>query len=1223
MRDLPFFVPKNGFAGIAYDPLPARLSEMEEYKGLSEQDLQDIAYDETIAEMSETILTDTDAAQRLSRQIYKQDKGLWEKIKDFFTGLVEKLRNAYRDSDPDSEIGRLLKRAVQDNTEIAQAWADAVAEAGENYQLQDWQISKSVTGDVRHSLRRNGELQEKADKQNQKSGYVSDRVMAEAAEVRNAIAKIMLDPELQESMGLPADVEGNTFFPDSSYGGTEENTTICPRSMGAEALLDAVSDLIGRPLTVDEQIIVSQEMQNLTANPECVYCYVATDRKAYRDFLGNYIEQRDWVVKNAARYSDTKTYSQEQVAGMTEKEKQDSLYVRFLNGRKATKNMASRYNQWLNLSRSGKPMLQASDLTSISRLEALRAENFKGISKDMAAQIKDAMRYAQSASWAKKRVGYTAYNGHILGWKQSRIDSLNSQYGLRMYSFSDFSPAFILENMQMVTDAATKGLKMLAYTKDMNFVKIFAKTGMNINVSCFGFEVGGNVYENNLQGANWAEAQKLRAENPNVGVVFVTYNDAMTKWAMRQDWVDVVIPYHLVRTGTKVAEAFGFTNYTDISGDKKITESWVKGQDEAHITPPMHENNLEKYLKACEENHLTPRFQKFLDDPSMRPYYMKLVNETRRSAQDTPTVQPVFNQRAAEAALADMRREGGYFQPIGGSVDRMVDIALEISEKLQNRQLQDGQKKNAREGVRYSVRNNAAQYDYSKSFEEQVEDYKSGLIPKGDTLLVGKTPEVFLGIGMNALPVTINTTHVDYALNGTKDFDHHLGEALLKQLPEAIKKPVAIMTSGTKNGSSIVAMLEVRHNGKQVIMPVAIDGFGKQNGIVIDSNAITSIYGKNNSISKVLSDAISQENNGQFKLFYLDENKATALLQEARVPMPKNPATHDGGFIHSITDSNSPVKQKIGSVTESQQFKRWFGDWQNDPANASKVVNGDGTPKRLYRYTNLEDTVIKPDYRGAIWMADNDWVTSQYGNRNDVLYANIRNPYVHNVTGTDFSEETALVNARKGGHDGLVINFMFTGENNSYYKFMLENVPDTNAQGVLSSIVGNSEGLAKQNETISEFDRRMKENGNIGYSYYAVFDQKNVKSATDNIGTFDKNSPDIRFSDRNSQSRQVERLERKNAELKAQAEYLRQVVKIQKSGNKAHILDRNSVNAIGKGLMESVNAKGSEFGKVLNDFYRALGTEDMSYEAMQDRAGELADWLLEHHLHPTDPMLYS
>lgn len=36
---------------------------------------------------------------------------------------------------------------------------------------------------------------------------------------------------------------------------------------------------------------------------------------------------------------------------------------------------------------------------------------------------------------------------------------------------------------------------------------------------------------------------------------------------------------------------------------------------------------------------------------------------------------------------------------------------------------------------------------------------------------------------------------------------------------------------------------------------------------------------------------------------------------------------------------------KISENTQSQQFKWWFGDWQNDPAKASKVVNEDGTPK--------------------------------------------------------------------------------------------------------------------------------------------------------------------------------------------------------------------------------------------------------------------------------------
>ena len=682
-------------------------------QGNTEQSVKRTEYGEFVAAVSDDILKNTDPVLWSEEDKEKAIIAAREALAKFGEIVVyditdNQFGNICRVSTEQMRSGKLLPMTSSNYKGVG--IGDVLMGAGKNQYSVSVYVGKTQTGDnvfcgvrdikptqftvvegrrraaappdVRHSLRMNGELQTKAEALNRKNGFVADDVMAKASEVRNAIASIMLDPELQDALGLPPDIAGNTFFEDSSYGGSEENTTVCPRSMGAEALLDAVSDLLGRPLTVDEQIIVSQEMQNLTANPECVYCYVATDRKAYREFLGKYVEQRDWVIRNLSKYSDTKTYSAKQIADMTAEQKKNSLYVQFLDGRKPTKNMASRFTLWLRANNSGN-LLQMSDLASISRLDALQAEDFAGLDKDMAAQVKDAMRYAQSASWAKKRVGYTAYNGHILNWSQKRIDNLNSQYGLRMYSFSDFSPAFILENMQMVTDASTKGLKMLAYTKDLNFVKIFAKTGMNINVSCFGFEVGGNVYENNLQGAAWAEAQKLREQNPNVGVVFVTYNDAMTKWAMQQDWVDVVIPYHLVRTGTKVAEAFGFTNYTDISGDKKITESWVKGKDAAHITPPMHNNDLNTYLKACEENHLAPRFQKFLNDPALRPFYMKLVNETRRSAQETPTVQPVFDQRAAEISLQDMRNQGGYFQPIGGSVDRMMEIAMEISGKLQ------------------------------------------------------------------------------------------------------------------------------------------------------------------------------------------------------------------------------------------------------------------------------------------------------------------------------------------------------------------------------------------------------------------------------------------------------------------------------------------------------------------------------------------------------------
>ena len=65
----------------------------------------------------------------------------------------------------------------------------------------------------------------------------------------------------------------------------------------------------------------------------------------------------------------------------------------------------------------------------------------------------------------------------------------------------------------------------------------------------------------------------------------------------------------------------------------------------------------------------------------------------------------------------------------------------------------------------------------------------------------------------------------------------------------------------------------------------------------------------------------------------------------------------NNGFVHSIRESGSPVKPKFGNVTESQQFKRWFGDWQNHPESASKVVNKDGTPKVVYHQTENEFSI--------------------------------------------------------------------------------------------------------------------------------------------------------------------------------------------------------------------------------------------------------------------------
>lgn len=615
------------------------------------------ALEEVVADGCEMMLRDSKAV----RQLAEENRTLFEKVRDWMKKFFESLRKAFEGVEavhPESihmmenyagELQKLWDEAFTAAVKNAKEGALGTAHAD----LKAADTLMNPTQEAAFSLRDNEKFQENAEKKNEALGLVPVNVMRSAAEARSQIAEIMRDPKLRDALNLPDDFSGKTYFADGAYNGTEENTTVCPRSMGAEELLDAVSELLGRPLTVDECINISQFMAGTELRPECEYCYVATDRKAYREFLGKYIEQRDAVLRRMEN-------------GMTDAEN----YRQLLNGRKDTKDMRSRFDLWVKTARSGGQMMQASDLTNVNKLM------HDIIDPGIRAQVKDAMRYAQSASWAKKRIGYTAYNGHILNWSKDKITKLNKGFGLRMYSFSDFSPAFILENMQMITDASVRGLKMLAYTKDLDFVRIFAPSGININVSVFGFERNGVVAENALQGASWAEAQKLRAENPNVGITFVATNDTLVNWALAQDWIDVVIPYHLVRTGKQVAQRLGFTNYTAESSDVKQA-GWTKGNAK-EILPTQHNNDLQTYLRALEENNLRPRFERFLDNQN----YMKLVNETRRSALETPAVQPVFDVEAAKKSLIGMIKDGGYFQHIGGSVDRMYEIASDLSQRI-------------------------------------------------------------------------------------------------------------------------------------------------------------------------------------------------------------------------------------------------------------------------------------------------------------------------------------------------------------------------------------------------------------------------------------------------------------------------------------------------------------------------------------------------------------
>lgn len=240
------------------------------------------------------------------------------------------------------------------------------------------------------------------------------------------------------------------------------------------------------------------------------------------------------------------------------------------------------------------------------------------------------------------------------------------------------------------------------------------------------------------------------------------------------------------------------------------------------------------------------------------------------------------------------------------SANRLAKVWLGAYDEAISGAIKNGNKaeENSDYRTRFSKQMNNG-YDYTKPFAQQLEDWKNGLIPKNDVLLVSDTPIEFLQVGLKQLPITINQTHVDYAINNTKDDDHYLTQPVLEQLPYLIKKPIAIIESQSRD-DSVVVIVGKKVNKNMLIAAIEVNALGEQNNKRIRTNTINSTFGKSNAVTKLLTDAIQKENAGDVGVFYIDKARAQYLYAKAGVQFPGR-AIQDGP-IHSIFDVGSPVK---------------------------------------------------------------------------------------------------------------------------------------------------------------------------------------------------------------------------------------------------------------------------------------------------------------------------
>lgn len=227
----------------------------------------------------------------------------------------------------------------------------------------------------------------------------------------------------------------------------------------------------------------------------------------------------------------------------------------------------------------------------------------------------------------------------------------------------------------------------------------------------------------------------------------------------------------------------------------------------------------------------------------------------------------------------------------------------------------------------------------------------------------------------------------------------------------------------------------------------------------------------------------------------------------------KKKAVSDGTFMKAPNGKDTNLTEDQWLAVRTEAFKSWFGDWEHDPENASKVVDENGEPRVVYHgshqwFTSFNDGKQRQQSgapAGTIFANDNREIAvsfaDYYGGRADEvildpnderhpryswgiyreggiydLFMNVRNPLVVDFEGRPWLDSSkggdinALCSkAKEIGHDGVIaLNIVDVGLNDQ------ENVPAS--------------------------------------TDYVAFDSVQVKSATDNRGTFDGENPDITFS---------------------------------------------------------------------------------------------------------------
>lgn len=290
--------------------------------------------------------------------------------------------------------------------------------------------------------------------------------------------------------------------------------------------------------------------------------------------------------------------------------------------------------------------------------------------------------------------------------------------------------------------------------------------------------------------------------------------------------------------------------------------------------------------------------------------------------------------------------------------------------------------------------------------------------------------------------------------------------------------------------------------------------------LTIENPATRGATSREGRFSTPFKDGVSTRNLSSYRSFVEKEKAAV-----------RKKAVADGTFMKAPNGANTNLTEDQWLSVRTAAFKNWFGDWEKEPQNASKVVDENGEPRVVYHGSGAKFNTFSHKFamkNGAVkgrgfYFTDDQGYAEGFAPKGGHLFEvflNLRNPFDAEKLSLSKKDVERVIEHLDPDGDLIVSDYASSANGypgKAWYRKALKetvdaivdsSVNDADIISELYTIGGQEAALRAVAETLGRdgFMSRGPVNMQI------VFSSTQIKSSTNNRGTFDPKNPDITFS---------------------------------------------------------------------------------------------------------------